>query len=64
MCKLTRTKGVKIHMRSSIFSERSEKCSTGFTCRGRVQTTHGLGDELLLDGGVPEVLDLIVCSTR
>jgi len=51
------------------------KCSTAqdFTCgvggkKGLVITgveaAHSLGDELLLDGGVPEVLHLVVRSTR
>ena len=29
-----------------------------------MKAAHSLGDELLLDGGVPEVLDLVVRSTR
>jgi len=29
-----------------------------------VEAAHSLGDELLLDGGVPEVLHLVVRSTR
>ena len=29
-----------------------------------VEAAHSLGDELLLDGGVPEVLDLVVGAPR
>jgi hypothetical protein len=38
------------------------------TCRGRdvtgVKAAHGLGYELLLDGGVPKVLHLVVRPAR